>query len=446
MRIRNWFKTDTAQKVLLVCILGNIFYLLLASFLEINRIITLKSLSIGMIILEVINITIGGIVSYKEKHEKVAVYLCIALILVCGIIATLFAIVPSVSLFGLNGRYEGLFSVIYYFSLMYLSSLLNKKYKRIVIQAIIVVGIIQCIYAIFQANEASFVRKRYHIIDYGSKVDMIQGNVKKELWVTGFFTNFNFYGTFILICVSYVVGLFIDEEKRNKKIIYAIIFALLFSGLLMSNSTSCAVGFIFVSLYSLVFCIKNKKIKEIIVIALLTIISTTIVYGQNKTTLLGDLDRTRKEVTEMAKGNIDEKYGTKRIYIWKHTLEIVPQYLIHGAGLDNFYFAFDGEPLRSPSGRTIYDKAHNEYLQIIVTEGLLSLMVYLVMYGIITWNGMKNSFADKKIYLILPIIGYLVQAFFNIRDIEAAPFFFIAMGLAIINKTEKHEKREDENG
>ena len=60
-----------------------------------------------------------------------------------------------------------------------------------------------------------------------------------------------------------------------------------------------------------------------------------------------------------------------------------------------------------------------------------SLLSYLVLYGIIVLNGIKNSFKDKKVYLILPIIGYLVQAQFNISVIEVAPFFYIALGLSV---------------
>ena len=83
----------------------------------------------------------------------------------------------------------------------------------------------------------------------------------------------------------------------------------------------------------------------------------------------------------------------------------------------------------SPDGKYFYDKVHNEYLQILITEGIFCLISYLVMYGIICIRGMKNSFKNKEIYLLLPVIGYLVQAFFNISVIEVAPIFFIALGL-----------------
>jgi hypothetical protein len=43
----------------------------------------------------------------------------------------------------------------------------------------------------------------------------------------------------------------------------------------------------------------------------------------------------------------------------------------------------------------------------------------------------KDNKKNKEIYLILPIIGYLVQAQFNISVIEVAPFFYIGLGLLI---------------
>ena len=39
---------------------------------------------------------------------------------------------------------------------------------------------------------------------------------------------------------------------------------------------------------------------------------------------------------------------------------------------------------------------------------------------------------------ILPVIGYLIQAFFNISVVEAAPIFFMALGFNIdMNKKEQ---------
>ena len=77
----------------------------------------------------------------------------------------------------------------------------------------------------------------------------------------------------------------------------------------------------------------------------------------------------------------------------------------------------------------MFDKAHNEYLQTLVTQGIFSLASYLFIFGYAVYIGIKNSYRFKQIYLVLPVIGYLIQAFFNVSVIEVAPIFYIALGL-----------------
>jgi putative inorganic carbon (HCO3(-)) transporter len=63
----------------------------------------------------------------------------------------------------------------------------------------------------------------------------------------------------------------------------------------------------------------------------------------------------------------------------------------------------------------------------LITQGIFSLIAYLSLYGTIIIKKIKSK--EKNIYLILPIIGYLTQAFFNISVIEVAPFFYISLGI-----------------
>jgi putative inorganic carbon (HCO3(-)) transporter len=56
------------------------------------------------------------------------------------------------------------------------------------------------------------------------------------------------------------------------------------------------------------------------------------------------------------------------------------------------------------------------------------------LIGIVLFNGIKNSFKEKELYLVLPVIGYLVQAFFNISVIDVAPVFFLSLGLLVLRK------------
>ena len=235
----------------------------------------------------------------------------------------------------------------------------------------------------------------------------------------------------MLLCLSYSLGLVIDSKKIKSIIIYSVLTAVFMFGLLLSNTASCAVGLIAVGLFIFVYVIKNKLYKKLLIIITIIISTTFLAVKLGRSKLVEEVSEAGSEAVEIAKGNLDDNFGTKRMYIWKETLKIIPKYLLTGAGIDNFAKAFDGKALiRKIEDRTfMYDKAHNEYLQTLVTQGIFALAAYLFIYGYAVFKGTKEGFKNKEIYLVLPVIGYLVQAFFNISVIEVAPMFYIALGL-----------------
>lgn len=306
-----------------------------------------------------------------------------------------------------------------------LSTYIEKKHKKIIVYSIITCGIIELVYAILQISCVENIYRMWH---------------KNKVWATGFITNPNFFGTFMIINLSYVLGLFIDEDKLSLKIIHGLLIFAFTIGVLISNTTSCAVGLIAILLYIMVYTIREKKYIKLGVILLAILTATILTTKSGHTKLVKDLIKTKNQTVEIAKGNINDKYGSNRIFIWRNTLKVLPNHILTGAGIDNFYYAFGNKPLMID--RWFFDKAHNEYLQILICEGIFGLISYLLLFGCITIEGIRNNYKNKEIYLILPVIGYLVQAFFNISVIEVAPFFYISLGLlvdrGIDNEKSKH--------
>ena len=262
---------------------------------------------------------------------------------------------------------------------------------------------------------------------------------KKEIWATGFITNPNFFGTYMVLCLSCAIGMFLDEEKKNKKILYICASILLFIGLLISNCTSCAIAFICILIFTVIYLIMNKRIKSFIPIIILLISCTILVMSLGKTTLIKDIKKTGNEAVQISQGKVNTTFGTNRMYIYKNTLKIIPKNMLNGTGIDNFGYAFDGKPLTTEKNTLHYDKAHCEYLQILVTEGIFCLLTYLVLYAYIVIKGIKYSFKNKQVFLILPLLAYLIQATFNISVIEVAPIFFIILGLNVIDNDDEKE-------
>ena len=395
------------KNILPIYIIINILYLLIGSFLSCLNIIGKVYFSYGYIfVLLPINILFA--ILLRKRYKKNIIYIFMILIIFFSILSTIFAFKKSVALFGEENRYEGLFMILYYLSLIYLSSLVEEKDKRKIVYTMVGVGIIEIIWGLLQK--------------YNINIPTTIHN--EERYMNGFTGNPNFLATLILIDLCYLIGLFYESKK---KIIYIVLILFFLMGLMMTNTLSCLMGLFFVLFYLIIYSIKHKKFKGLIIIFVSTISVFMVLHFTNQTKLLNDLKIFKSQTTKMVTGNYDSDYnfGTGRVYVWKNALKHAPKYLLTGIGIDNFKYINNGHPIYRYERP--YDKAHNEYLQILITEGLYCLLSYLALYFVI----LKRSIKNNELYLLLPLIGYLVQAFFNISVIEVAPLFYITLGLNI---------------
>ena len=140
------------------------------------------------------------------------------------------------------------------------------------------------------------------------------------------------------------------------------------------------------------------------------------------------INKNIREVNEILKNGIDDSTGNNRIYVWKESLKFLPKYYLTGIGIDNFYYINESAAICKFDEKEYecFDKAHNEYIQILMTEGIFAFIIYL---GLIYYV-FKNGQGEFK----LVFLSYLIQAFFNISVITVAPVFYMIMGFLISNK------------
>ena len=419
MSITKKKKKKYLDSIVMIYVILNVLYVFISSVLFTNNIIYYswygKSMIFALIINTIFSITLFMIKKFKIKDFKFhLIDVLLPFMTVFAIISVVFAISKYAALYGFFLRYEGVFAILYYYSLLYISSFVKKDYKKIIVYIIITTGVIDSMYGFLQLNMNSHVKIFYKL---GKPV------------VNGFNNNSNFFATYILLSLSYAIGLFVDNKDITMKTLFGMIIIILSVGLFISNTRSCVLGLFFVLIYSLFFCVKNKKYKEIIIAFILISLVGIYLHFNNKTNLLEAFIGTKNETVNLIKGNYDGKYGAKRLDVWKYSLLISPHYFLHGVGIDNFAFAFGGKSI--VVGNYSFDKAHNEYIQILITQGLFALISYLILVFSTLFSGIKSSIKNKNIYLVLPVIGYLVQAFFNISVIEVAPIFYLSIGLLI---------------
>ena len=106
--------------------------------------------------------------------------------------------------------------------------------------------------------------------------------------------------------------------------------------------------------------------------------------------------------------------------------------MIFGVGVDNLYYSFEPRLVDPVSGYSV-DKAHNDYLQKLVCEGIFSFICYVVLLIIIVLDNFRSK--DKiRMVLFLGFFAYITQIFFSISVIRVSPVYWIILGLLMSNE------------
>ncbi|MCL2226102.1 MAG: O-antigen ligase family protein [Oscillospiraceae bacterium] len=148
------------------------------------------------------------------------------------------------------------------------------------------------------------------------------------------------------------------------------------------------------------------------------------------------------EAREILHGNIRDEFGTNRIYIWRHALTAFPNNPIIGTGPDTFGFAFPFEA-QNYFGE-FYENAHNEYVQYLITHGILGLLAYLLFAGSIIAKSVRKAFRDPIIMATLAaFVGHLAQAFFNISHPIASQILWVFAGILMSRRLRDEALQKD---
>ncbi len=132
---------------------------------------------------------------------------------------------------------------------------------------------------------------------------------------------------------------------------------------------------------------------------------------------------------------LNDTWGSERGFFWKHLFKIFINMPLHkkfiGSGEDTIALLireYYGSKLFDYMGY-IYDNAHNEWLQYLLTLGIWGLVTYFAVI-ILTIRTCLKSHSILKYALLAGICAYFAQSFFNIIQPLTTPLFFVLIGLA----------------
>jgi putative inorganic carbon (HCO3(-)) transporter len=118
--------------------------------------------------------------------------------------------------------------------------------------------------------------------------------------------------------------------------------------------------------------------------------------------------------------------------VWKQAIELWRARPVTGYGPDQFYSAYNARfGAFTNEGRTaVYDKAHNEYFQVLVDSGILGFVAILALYALILREGVRRRRDPLQFAALFAVFCFMVQAFFNISTPFAHPIAWVLLGVA----------------
>lgn len=320
-----------------------------------------------------------------------------------------------VAFFGNIQRNEGFVMYCIYILLFILASkyfVINKKLLNLILISSCIMGI----YGVLQF--------------YG--IDPVQ------IWMFGFIKvsdsigmigNRNFFSSYL--CIFLFISMAIYIFKGGKR--YLIYSMILFSSLICTLTRSGWLAFMVYSIIGLIFIIKDKnKLKKssivfilfLSVFLLLNLTTNSKIIGRASNTIIID---------ENGKTEVEDSGRIEILNISWNAFKDSP---FIGWGPDtlkeklDLQYSESQQEYISKHGAYI-DKAHNEFLEYAVSNGIFNLISYLLLIVVIICKLIRNISSNVSKILLLTLIGYLVQSFFNISVIMVAPIYWIFLGVCV---------------
>ena len=347
------------------------------------------------------------------------------------IISAVFSRNPGVYSAGYLFYCENPLHFLAYYWLFFAGSIIdNKKYRKNILFVFLGVAVFEGIFAFLQTFDIELSYSLYY-------------HVARTAY--GLTQNSNFYGGMCVLLLAGVSGMYVFADSvvdtKVKEYALPVIAAFLFYTVLGSRARLAWVGFsamIIFYLISLIIMYRRDKTKEIMkpaikrALILLGTFAAVFIVVYFFTDYIREA--TVRSYWEVANGDID-KMGSDRIYNWKMGLAQVPGHWLTGVGLDNYRYAFVSDP-GYVEGMYMQDKAHNEYLHTMVTQGVPALVNYLALLVFAGTGAVKSILGETSrekravMWILLGMfVTYVTQAFFNSSITYVVIYFWLVVGL-----------------
>tara|TARA_B100000508_G_scaffold24443_2_gene17612 strand:- start:4370 stop:6574 length:2205 start_codon:yes stop_codon:yes gene_type:complete len=354
----------------------------------------------------------------KYRPKVSAITISFGILIVIMFFANLFGLHPRSSFWSNFERMDGYVSLIHTFMYMFvLSSVLHtKKHWNYLLNTSLFVAFAVAFYGLAQYGG---------FVDGSSRIDSRLGNAA-------------YMAVYMLFHIFVAFWLFVETKVTHRKILYAAL-ALMFTFVLFETGTrgtavGLAVGVMTMSGYIGLFGTQFKQYRKYAIggVILLTVAISAFIAGRDT-----EFVQNNPNLARIA--NISIQDLEIRGIIWGMAWEGVKERPLLGYGQSNFNYIFNQnyDP-RLYAQEQWFDRAHNIFMDWLVTGGFLGLIAYLSIFLACAWylflrplkDPEDNSFTVMERGVLLGILaGYFTHNLVVFDNIVSYIFFAIILGL-----------------
>lgn len=343
----------------------------------------------------------------------------VAAFMTAALIAALLSTDRHLSFFGHYKRYEDIFSLVGY-GLIYFAAVNNLKKEdgRRVLTAFLASAALISLYAVFQYFG-------YDLWRTSAPADRATGSLGNAV----------FLGTFLALALPAAIGRAVRRDQTRRGFyLYAAAGAVLAAGIVLSFSRGAWVGLVAgVAALALIGGRGLDPRRSAALLLVVVLVFAAANYARRPSS------ENSAPVVERARSAIDAGDGTvrTRLILWRTTAGLIAKRPIFGYGPDtlvNVYPLYLPDEYRKIEPLARIDKAHNEILNVGATLGLAGLAAYLVVIVFFmraAWERRRADDGDGPA-LAAGVVGYLAAVQFSFSQFEAAIWFWLGLGLAVV--------------
>ncbi|MBN2105965.1 MAG: O-antigen ligase family protein [Deltaproteobacteria bacterium] len=349
-----------------------------------------------------------------------------------AIISTVLSIDRKLSLQGDFLRYEGLFTLLAYAALPVLFAGLveSRMQAEQLVKWLLASSFLIALYGVIQYLGFNPTR---HFIDSFNVSNVINSTMG----------NGNFLGKFLVLTGPLFAGycLYKNEKKTYLLCSFALVFVVM--ALVLSMARASWLGFACAALLFalLIFRYGGPGQKRYIGVFGGAIAGAALVFGVFAASGWGSFNiGSRIAAKARAAFNLQQGHGSAtRIFLWGQAVPLIAERPWFGYGPDTHvqvYKKASFESFKRFKASGIIDRAHNNYIDIAIGQGIFGLFAYcgiMVSFLVWLWRCMKRE-TDRRLRMLLCAVfssycGYMVNDFFSFSVVSVSPTFWALMGL-----------------